>query len=117
MAPQPRWTIPVNMRMQDKPVLDAALEIAKREGSNITTIFRVALEEFVRVKSRSGVQKLDRFLDDSESSSNGMYGRVLTPAELRSWSESSLLDAAKRIRSRKDELDSALRERGYSFRW
>ena len=117
MAPKPRWTVPVNMRLQDKLILDAALEIAKREGSDITTVFRNALEEFVNKRARTNTVKLDSFLDNSIMIQDPIYSRVFTPTELRSWSETSLLDAAKRIRSRKEELDRALREKGYFFRW
>ncbi len=74
------------MRAQDKPVLDAALSIAKNEGRDITSVFRIALAEFV--KTRSGMKegrKMDEFLDDS--SENPLCNRVLTPEELRNWSE------------------------------
>ncbi len=91
MVPQPRWTVPINMRLQDKPILDAALDIAKRGGSDITTVFRAALAEFVRTRSRvaEGV-KLDEFLDDSELSRNPICSRILIQKELKGWSEKSL---------------------------
>src|ERR1022692_2468040 len=116
MAPQPRWTVPINMRSQDKPVLDAALAIAKIEGTDITTIVRTALAEFVKTKARAEGRKMDEFLDHSEMS-NPIYNRVLTAHELRRWSESDLLDAAKVVRARREELDSELRKRGHYFRW
>jgi|SRR5579862_8732087 len=117
MAPQPRWTIPINIRQQDKPILDAALLIAKNEGSDITTVFRTALAEFIRIReSQSEGRRLDEFLDDSEIL-NPFFNTVLTPAELRNWSEARLLQASKLIRSRKEELEAELRKRGYFFRW
>jgi len=116
MVPQPRWTIPINMRQQDKPVLDAALIIAKSEGSDITTVFRSALAEFVRMRALPNERKMDEFLED-RTMSNQVYNRVLTPHELESWSEARLLDAAKLIRSRKDELNAELRKRGFFFKW
>jgi len=109
--------VPVNFRPQDKSVLDAALQIAKAEGTNITSVFRAALTEFVgRNSLRTGSQKMDEFLDKSEMS-NPVYNRILTPQQLEHWSESSLLNAAKLIRSRKDELNAELRKRGFFFRW
>jgi hypothetical protein len=112
-----RWTIPINMRLEDKPVLDAALNIAKEEGTNITKIFRRALYEFVgRKVESSGMKKMDEFLDRS-SMSDPIFNRVLTPKELRNWPEVDLVSAAKQIRARKEELDSELRRRGFYFKW
>ena len=116
MAPQPRWTIPINMRSQDKPILDAALEIARRDGSDITTVFRTALAQFVINKSKAEGPRIDEFLDFSEKS-DGIYNRILTPAELRSWTVAGVLEAARHVRARQQELDSELRRRGYFFRW
>src|ERR1017187_1816083 len=104
MAPQPRWTLPINMRSQDKPVLDAALAIAKIEGTDITTIVRTALAEFVKTKARAEGRKMDEFLDGS-AISNPISNRVLTPYELRRWTENDLLNAARIVRARKEELD------------
>jgi hypothetical protein len=104
------------MRSQDKPVLDAALAIAKIEGTDITTIVRNALAEFVKTKARTEGRKMDEFLDGSVIS-NPISNRVLTPDVLRRWPERDLLDAAKVVRARKEELDSELRRRGYYFRW
>jgi len=103
------------MRSQDKDVLDAALRIAKSEGSDITTVFRTALAEFVRTKNRSEGRRMDEFLDDSKS--GPIYNRILTPRELRTWSEVELFGAARVVRARKEELDSELRRRGYFFKW
>jgi len=105
------------MRAQDKPVLDAALTIARSEGSDITTVFRAALAEFVRTKaSQAGARRIDEFIDET-GITNPIYNRVLTPKELRNWSEASVLYAARLIRSRKEELDSELQRRGYYFSW
>jgi len=77
------------MRSQDKPMLDAALNIAKSEGSDITNVFRTALAEFV--KSRGSFEgRIDEFLDDS-ALSDPIYRKVLTPAELKNWSVPSNL--------------------------
>ena len=95
-------------------MLDAA--IAKMDGSDVTTIFRKALAEFVKSRSVKEGRKMDEFLEDS-AISNPIYKTVLTPKELRRWSENELLQFAKRVRSRKMELDWELRRRGYYFRW
>ena|SRR5579862_6124372 len=116
MAPQPRWTVPINMRLQDKSILDAALRIAKNEGSDITTVFRSALAEFVRTRALPEGEKMDKFLDNSEMS-DPIYNRILTPGELRKWTDSDLLGVSKRVKARREELDFELRRRGYFFKW
>jgi len=112
-----RWTIPINMRLEDKPVLDAALNIAKEEGTNITKIFRTALVEFVRRKSQGReVRKMDEFLDDSKESVPSC-NEILTPVQLKVWSDADLLNMVRRVRSRKFELDHEIRRRGFFFDW
>jgi len=117
LAPQPRWTIPVNIRQKDKPVLDAALAIAKADGTDLTSVFRIALAEYVSARhgkpGDSGSEKVDEYFD----SSSRITSKLLTPAELRQWTDSDVLTLAKRIRSRKQELEFELRRRGYYFRW
>jgi len=103
------------MRSKDKPILDAALRIAKSEGSDITNVFRDALAEFVRNRG-SFEGRIDEFLEDS-ALSDPIYRRVLTPAELKARSDIDLVAAAKLIRFRKEEIDSELRRRGFFFRW
>ncbi len=118
MTPQPTFTFPVSFRQVDKPIFDALVSIAQKEGCNVTTVFRTALTEFVESKTRSDSagRRLDEFLDKSAMSAP-VYHEMLTPAELRSWTEADLLHAAKLVRGRKDELDHELRRRGYVFRW
>ncbi len=118
MAPQPTFTFPVSFRQVDEPIFDALVSIARKEGCNVTSVFRLALTEFVESKTRSDStgRKLDEFLDKSAMSAP-IYNEMLTPVELRSWMESDLLHAAKLVRGRKDELDHELRRRGYVFRW
>ncbi len=111
------WTIPVNMRLEDKPVLDAALNIAKEERTDITKIFRTALSEFVGRRAGSAdTRKIDEFLD-KRAMSDRICNQILKPAELRNWSDENLLEIAKVVRARLEELDSELRRRGYFFRW
>jgi hypothetical protein len=117
MRLQPRYTVAINFRNQDKLLLDALATIARDEGNNITSVFRAAIAEYLkeRAQSKEG-KRLDEFLNESEISSM-TCDRILSPAELRNWSDRNLLDAAKLVRSRKQELDSALRSRGYFFKW
>jgi len=84
--------------------LDSALRIAKSNGTDITNVFRIALAEFVRTRaSLARGERMDEFLDSSEMSDLN-YNRILTPGELRNWSENSIFHAAKTIRSRKQAL-------------
>jgi len=116
-VPQPHWTVPVNFRAQDRSVLDAALNIAKNEGSDVTSVFRTALSEFVGRKNlQHEGPKLDKFIRDSVMP-EPIFNKVLTPKILGLWSESDLLSAAKKVRSRKWELDCELRLRGFDFDW
>ena len=107
------------MRAQDKQVLDAALSIAKNEGRDITSIFRMALAEFV--KTRSSIKegrKMDEFLDKgSEILGSPRFDWILTPKELKRWSDVGLINFAKVVRARKQEIDSEIRKRGYFFKW
>jgi len=113
----PRYTVAINFRHKDKLLLDALVTIARDEGNNVTSIFREAIAEFVKTRARSVEgKKLDDFLNDS-AMSNTLYARILTPSELRGWSDQNLLDGAKLVRSRKEELDSELRRRGFFFKW
>ena len=85
MTPQPTFTFPVSFRQVDKPIFDALVSIAQKEGCNVTTVFRTALTEFVESKTRSDSagRRLDEFLDKSAMSAP-VYHEMLTPAELRS---------------------------------
>jgi hypothetical protein len=50
MALKPRWVHPLNFREQDKEVMDAAVFLAKREGSDLTNVIRQALKEYTESK-------------------------------------------------------------------
>jgi len=117
VAPQPRWTIPVNFRAQDKSILDAALSIAKKQDSDLTSVIRTALKVYTTTKMEtSGIQKIDDFLDNSVSS-DPIYNRLLTPKELSHWPDNNLLDFARHLKSRRQEVDAELRNRGFFIRW
>ncbi|HXQ91791.1 MAG TPA: hypothetical protein VN739_02200 [Nitrososphaerales archaeon] len=117
MVPQPRWTIPINMRSRDKPMLDAALEIAKIEGLDLTSIFRNALQEYITSRLDSlkddGIKKMEEYLD----SSSVLHSLLLSPDKLKGWTDSEVVTFAKLIRARKEELEIELRKRDYYFRW
>jgi hypothetical protein len=117
MAPRPRYTISLNLRSQDQNVLEALTRIAQKQGCTLTTLCRDVLADFVKQSGAevSSNQKLDGFLASSNSLEN-MY-RVLTPAELKTWTNNDLLYYARLIRSRKYEIESALRARGFWFKW
>jgi hypothetical protein len=106
----------VTFRQVDQPIFDALVAISHEQKCNLTSVFRIALSEFVKTKSKETGQKLDEFLENS-AIAEPIYNRMLTPAELRSWSDSEVLRAAKLVRARKAELDLDLRRRGYFIRW
>jgi len=111
---KPRWVHPLNFRAEDKAVLDAAVLIAKKDGSNLTNVIRDALRAYTTEKLQGEIdQKLDEFV-------NGYYPhyrKMFTPDELRGWIEADILDIARLIRARKQELEFELRRRGYYFQW
>ena len=115
MSPQARWTVPVNIRPRDKPILDAAVALAEKEGTDITTVFRNAVAEYVRTKlAGNGIsRKMDDYFDSSLHSPL----KLLSREELKQWTDSDVISAAKQVRARKHELESELRRRGYYFRW
>ena len=118
MTPKPRFTVVVNLRSEDRHVLDALLSIAQTEGCNLTAVCRQALAEFVRREAMDNgkSQKLDGFLT-GPGLTDTMYHHLLTPTELKGWSEEELVRTAKLVRGRKEELDAEIRRRGRYFRW
>jgi len=116
LAPQPRWTIPINIRSQDKPIMDALLEIAVNNRSDITNVVRSALAEYVKRLGSGGesqaTSKVDHYLDSPFA-----VTKILTPGELNQWTDSDVLALAKVIRARQQELEFELRRRGYRFSW
>ena len=114
LALKPRWVHPLNFREQDKAILDASVLIARREGSDLTNVIRDALREYTTAKLQGESQKLDVFMRDLEVTS---LKKLLIPEELKVWPDSDVLDLAKLVRSRKQELEFELRKRGYFFPW
>jgi hypothetical protein len=65
VALKPRWVHPLNFREQDKEIMDAAVLLARREGSDLTTVIREALKMYTTSKLREDAsQKLDSFIRD-----------------------------------------------------
>ena len=112
--PQARWTVPINFRERDKPVLDDILEIARNDRSDITNVVRNALAEYVKMRlapmGESGKTHLDTYLNSPLA-----VTKVLRPGDLMYWQDSDLLSLAKIIRARREELEIELRRRGYRF--
>jgi len=98
-------------------MLDAALEIAKIEGLDLTSIFRNALQEYITSRLDSlkddGIKKMEEYLD----SSSVLHSLQLSPDKLKRWTDSEVVTFAKLIRARKEELEIELRKRDYYFRW
>jgi hypothetical protein len=115
MTLKPRWVHPLNFREQDKGIMDAALLLAKRQGSDLTHVIREALKEYTSSRLREDAgQKLDSFITDTGGYS---YKKLLTLNELKNWRDVEILDLAKLLRARKQELEFELTKRGYHFRW
>jgi len=117
MVPQPRWTVPVNIRSQDKQILDMALKIAESDRTDLTTVFRRALTEYVRTRLGTPAESRSTRIDEYVDSSFRLHSKLLTPEDLKRWTDSDVLTLAKQIRSRKQELDFELRRRDYYFQW
>jgi hypothetical protein len=115
---KPRWVHAQNFRLEDKEILERALMIAEREKTDLTHIIRIALSQYVKkVDLREDkLRKLDEFLSDSQFV-DPYYGQVLTPERLKQWEDGEVLQLAKKIRGRKEELEAELRRRRYYFRW
>jgi hypothetical protein len=115
---KPRWVHPQNFREEDREILQAALDIAERDKTDLTGVIRTALSEYVKKsQQQSGkYSKLDEFLKDSQFVGEN-YSEILTPVRLKQWETEELLDFAKKIRARKEELEAELRRRRYYFRW
>jgi hypothetical protein len=119
MVLKPRWVVPLNFRFEDKPLLDSVVLLAKKEELNLTGIIRDALLEYTRKRldlcETSGTHKIDEFVGTDLK--RDFPSGILTREELKTWKDSDLLDVAKSVRARKQELEIELRKRGYHFIW
>jgi hypothetical protein len=119
MVLKPRWVVPLNFRSEDKPLLDNAVLLAKKEELNLTGIIRDALLEYTRKRlghcETTGTRKIDEFVGTELK--RDFHSGILTREELKTWKDSDLLYVAKSIRARKQELEIELRKRGYRFVW
>jgi hypothetical protein len=122
---KPRWTFPLNFRAQDSEILQDLERIAKEHDTNITTVMRCALQEYVLGKKRAAdFKKIDEFLDKGDIADTRMrsvvsdYHEILSPDRLKQWQDEELLSFARAIRGRKFELEAELKKRGYlRFAW
>lgn len=117
MPLKPRWVHPLNFRAQDKETLDAALQIAKKDGTNLTEIIRIALKEYAEKHGLEAcATKMDSFLEKNPAL-KPEYLEILTPALLKAWSDGEVLGFARQVRARRQEIEAELRRRGYRFEW
>ena len=119
MVLKPRWVVPLNFRWEDKPLLDNAIFLAKKEECKITDIMREALVEYTRRKlnlCEAGVtHKIDEFV--VPNSKVEVFANILTRDELKTWQDNDVLMFAKMIRARKQELEAEIRRRGFYLSW
>ncbi len=97
-----------------------AFAIAKADGTEITTLIRTALKEYVGIRQEGSQEARSKKMDDYLESSPFelvIHPKPLTREDLRQWADSDVLTAARHVRARKQELDFELRGRGYYFRW
>jgi len=98
--------------------LDASLVIVQLEHTDLTNLIRKALHEYVALHSEKAGPRLDEFIKDPTFKALPPITKLLTPQELREWTDETLLLIARYLRSRKMELDCELRKRGFlQFRW
>jgi hypothetical protein len=75
MALKPRYVFPLNFRSEDLEILNAAVQIAKDEASDLTAIMREALRQYTKSKLKSVNIKMDAFLDHVVT--DPIFGTVL----------------------------------------
>ena len=93
---------PLNFRQEDKPLLDASLCLAEGEHSNLTNVIRHALQEYVSTHSRKDdAPALDEFMKDPTYKALPPVTKLLSPEDLRDWSDETLLLFARNIRARR----------------
>ena len=113
MVLRAHFTVPVNFRSRDRPIMEAALEIAEEEHVTITALFRNAMSDYVLKKKRDSVDaKLEHFLEPRIPSCETL-DKVLTPEILKGWSDQDLLSMTRKVRARTEELEAELKKRGY----
>jgi len=115
MALKPRYVFPLNFRSEDLELLNAAVQIAKDETSDLTGIMREALRQYTKSKLNTVNIKMDEFLDHAKV--DGVFLKMLSPTELKGWVDNDLLVFAKLVRGRKQELEAELKRRGFHFVW
>ncbi len=119
-----RFTHAINFRESDKSLLDDAIAVSKEESINFTNLARRAIAEYVGARKKrkaSGENgKLEDYLNGLSSGKTGSYPSIdylLTPQELANWSDEDLWRLARQLKGRREEVESALRKRGFFVQW
>ncbi|MFI5420242.1 MAG: hypothetical protein ACHQ1H_04685 [Nitrososphaerales archaeon] len=116
MVVQPHFTVPVNIRPQDRLLMDAALEIVRNENKSMTWLFRQALQEYVeKRKIGKGSLRLEEYFETLRPQATGSLEKVLSREELAKWGDQELLATAKKVKARVEELQAELKRRGFLF--
>lgn len=109
----------VNLRAQDRFILDGLVTLSQIDRCDITTIARRALEYYIQVREKAigndGTKKMDEFISGIDY--GDILSTLLTPELLEVFSDSEILSLAKIVRARRQELDGELRKRGYYLKW
>ncbi len=108
MAPNPRYTIAINIRKQDKFILDSLISLSQSDRCDITTVARRALEYDVQNRRKTagedGARKMDEFIAGNSSYSHeDLFSTLLTPEILKEFSDSEIMSFAKIVRARRQE--------------
>jgi len=109
----------VNLRSQDKFILDGLVTLSQIDRCDITTAARRGLEYYIQYRKKksgdNGTKKIDEFI--SEIPHRDMLSTILTPDLLKGLSDSEIMLLAKIVRARRQELDAELRKRGFYMKW
>jgi hypothetical protein len=79
MTLKPRWVHPLNFREQDKTIMDAAILLAQREGSDLTNVIRDALKMYTAAKLQDQVVILPKV---DQRGANHKTGCILSQCKL-----------------------------------
>jgi hypothetical protein len=93
--------------------------LAKKEDIHVTDVIRDALLDYTRKKldpcEALGTHKMDEFV--ATNFMKDSLCDILTPKELKTWQDADVVNFAKKVRARKQELELELRRRGYYLSW
>jgi hypothetical protein len=78
----------------------------------------LVIQHTIALHSEKAGPRLDEYIKDPTFKALPPITKLLTPNELREWSDDTLLLIARYLRSRRMELDCELKRRGFlEFRW